>query len=529
MSSTNLSRQSVSDDLAAMASAAQRQGSKRTLKDLNLAEDVDPDAFLAENQPSRSRSPPSKARSQASASFKQSPARVPKRSAPSQLEEYSAMSQEDVIPKIRSRSPGSQPDRSRLPVPMEEPEEPEEPRFKSPSNVRRSLSPEFQQASQQASSRSSTSSRSSASQRLSAAQKVSLPPSRSSSASQSQSMQAQAQGQGAYLRARAPARQSVSPRYSNMGEMFEEPSVPSPRTPSSRPSYSRPSGRLSRSSRSPYREVSQPSIKDDPVRKEFMVMSNLRNYINSFNDQYSPVIKELFPKQDDPDMVDQLLDPNNAYIADIRGHFIVFPYDAVFNDMDLLQEFSELVFPAGVRQRVTAIELLDLLWVINWFKSKAKSSGENARMIRKVYNSSDRALKRKFGTDDRVACVVEYLTDVKATEYLQNKGRVGTALNNFMPTGLYLFHKFGQNFEQKLMVEDSPLILITAPSLDIKERATELRRLFLNADPSQMESVDALLSRFNLRDLRRAREMAAGSIEDKIDLLNALIDTAAAE
>jgi hypothetical protein len=524
-----------SNDMSSLVAASSRPGTKRTLADLNLSANQDPAAFLDEESyasPVSRRqqtlrysmlpqdetavfspsSPSSSSRMQS-----RSPSQSRSRSPSSSSSRMQSPSKAQSPAQSRSRSSSrSKPDLSKLPEeePFDESDDEGLQReqyygaYRAARNrsSSRAASPSYglEQMYKSPSSPRSASSRS-AEQRLSAAQRVPLSVS--------------------------PRTPSSQPSYGRpSGRISRSPvaSMPvSPRTRSSQPSYGRPSGRMSRSgSRSPYQEV---SVRSSPSQRVMdPMLDELREFVNWFNDGYDLKLKDVHQLGAE-DVVMSLFDPTKTFFDKQVGHITLMTFDHAYTNSAYRDRFMDLAIPESVQNTVTPIELMDLMWVLSWYRSVARSPQENVKMVRKVYNSSSRALKRFFGTDDRVACVVQLITGgrVTAVDYLPFKGRSGTKLNDFLPNGLYMYFKYATTFEgvNQLAENDRGLVIYTAPSLEIKERADENRRAFLDLeDPSSFAS---FFRKLRLADVQEAVRLANGSLEDKALLLNMILDRSA--
>lgn len=265
----------------------------------------------------------------------------------------------------------------------------------------------------------------------------------------------------------------------------------------------------------------------------------INQYVNDVvRDGQGPELKTVkMLKNEDIDVLHQLFDPYTNYVHGSIGEHqvLIMPYDLIYNDDKHLQHFMDVVIPDQMRNRISAIELLDLLWLINILKHDTKSAQEGIARVRKVYNSSDRALKRKFKSDDRVACVYEYLCGGYATDYEKYKGRKNTRLSDFLHDGLYIYFKFIQNFDDLPVMTESDGdfdfgFLVTAPSLVIKEHAQSekaklRRRAILNFVMNNPDAAVDLAKQFKLKNGKSIEQMAHGDLDNKLRLIDALLST----
>ena len=241
------------------------------------------------------------------------------------------------------------------------------------------------------------------------------------------------------------------------------------------------------------------AIEHENAQKVKEMADDVNKYISRYNRKpLIPIkLKKLVPLEaNELSLTVRIFHPNEMYYSSNSYGNIVYLFDNIAGDHVYRNIFVEAVIPEGVK--VSDIELLDLIWVVNNFKSKAKDYDNAIEIIRKVYNSSSSALNRHFGTSDRVACVVESLTRYSAIDYLEYKGRVDTALNQFGIAGLYLCFKYYLTTIPDFGNYDDPSVLIKCPSLLIKENNFEGRGLILRLNEHDDESIEKAAKHFKM-------------------------------
>lgn len=242
---------------------------------------------------------------------------------------------------------------------------------------------------------------------------------------------------------------------------------------------------------------------------------SLVRYIDSFNKSKQGVIlkepylsivncEEIRPD----DIIDYLFDPKTVWcFSTNRQDLDHTTFDHAYVDSNCRTEFLNRCIPEEHHESIDDLELMDLMWVINWFKPQDKNV---EKRVRRVYNSSDKGLKKQFGIDNRVACVVSYLTGLPATDYLQFMAPKNSNLHDKLHTGLYLTLRY---VYPKDLEEDG--LILTAPSFEIRASTKPQRNNLLNVNVDNY-GAKQIATKLKLSDPNKAQRLAEGSVHDKL-------------
>ena len=180
-------------------------------------------------------------------------------------------------------------------------------------------------------------------------------------------------------------------------------------------------------------------------------------------------------KDTDKYIFDVLLN-RKVNVTSYKG-FIITPFDIIINDE---QSLISLFTIFGLPKDIPSTELIDLIWILTWFKPL--KSVDPVRIVKKIYSSSDRGLKKNFGTDHRIACVVQAVFGYEATSYLKYLAPKESSLRAKKLSNLYLAFKYIFNKEYQYSEDDLDTMMIISPSKKIRSSEKPYRNLLLNAD-----------------------------------------------
>ena len=89
-------------------------------------------------------------------------------------------------------------------------------------------------------------------------------------------------------------------------------------------------------------------------------------------------------------------------------------------------------------------QYIDLIWIINVVKPQSDDTDLTfyKKAIKKVLNSSNKALMKRFKTDNPVACFYEVISGNSAVDYLSHMAPKDSKLDRVTPRNIYLAFKF---------------------------------------------------------------------------------------